>query len=609
MSDLRATIAAVRDDGRNRQTRCPAHPDRNPSLSVRLKDNGYISVKCFTGCSEPAILEAAGLSLRDLAPAQDSAGRTVRRFEVRDLHGALVAVQERIDEPGRDKRCVWRQPDGTAGLQGRRAADLPLYNTHRLTEWAGQPVVITEGPPACDALTRRGIPAVATMTGASGTPSDAVLRPLLEHPTVLLWPDNDTPGAAHMDRITARLRALGHADVRLVEWSDAPPAGDAADYPGDPRPLIASAAPVASSPTPSDKAAAALPCHTPAEIAAMDTTAPCAIAPYLYRGSITEGTGYAKRGKTSFWLYNVGCAVYGVPSLGQPTHSTGAVWLTEERLTTFRAGLERAGLLAAPNLRIVSKWDIPASTTWPDVVASAAQLCRTSGSDLLVIDTLAGWAGFKGDEENNAGSALAALEPLQRAAAAGLAILVIRHDRKGGGAVGESGRGSSAFTGAVDTIVALKKLEGQAQTSRRVLEAISRFEGVPDELVIERQPLSYSHVPTGSGFWMNLYVPLGAPESVDASVAEAAILGAVEAASEPLTVEDLKARCQAVKPSTLSAALKALADTGRLVKAGAGRKGQPFTYQKAFGDSSRTPNPRVRGNTNPRIEVADGFGY
>lgn len=48
-----------------------------------------------------------------------------------------------------------------------------------------------------------------------------------------------------------------------------------------------------------------------------------------------------------------------------------------------------------------------------------------------------------GDSENNAGDALAAMLPLQEAAGNGIAVIVLRHDRKSGGLVGESARESS----------------------------------------------------------------------------------------------------------------------------------------------------------------------
>ncbi len=38
--------------------RCPAHEDRNPSLRIKLGDNGRPLLRCFTGCSQEAVLDA-----------------------------------------------------------------------------------------------------------------------------------------------------------------------------------------------------------------------------------------------------------------------------------------------------------------------------------------------------------------------------------------------------------------------------------------------------------------------------------------------------------------------------------------------------------------------
>lgn len=44
---------------------CPAHHDRNPSLSIGDKD-GQVLVKCFSGCEPKDILAAIGLRFTDL---------------------------------------------------------------------------------------------------------------------------------------------------------------------------------------------------------------------------------------------------------------------------------------------------------------------------------------------------------------------------------------------------------------------------------------------------------------------------------------------------------------------------------------------------------------
>jgi putative DNA primase/helicase len=63
---LLGRLEGVRPAGPNSWVaRCPAHPDRNPSLSVALKD-GRVLVHCFAGCPPEAVLEAVGLTWRDL---------------------------------------------------------------------------------------------------------------------------------------------------------------------------------------------------------------------------------------------------------------------------------------------------------------------------------------------------------------------------------------------------------------------------------------------------------------------------------------------------------------------------------------------------------------
>jgi DNA primase len=52
--------------GRNRfLARCPAHPDRSPSLSIAEGANGRVLLHCFAGCSLDAILAALSLSMSD----------------------------------------------------------------------------------------------------------------------------------------------------------------------------------------------------------------------------------------------------------------------------------------------------------------------------------------------------------------------------------------------------------------------------------------------------------------------------------------------------------------------------------------------------------------
>ncbi len=52
------------------KARCPAHPDKNPSLAINEGDNGRLLIKCLSGCTAREVVNAMGLDLRALYPPQ-----------------------------------------------------------------------------------------------------------------------------------------------------------------------------------------------------------------------------------------------------------------------------------------------------------------------------------------------------------------------------------------------------------------------------------------------------------------------------------------------------------------------------------------------------------
>jgi hypothetical protein len=260
----------------------------------------------------------------------------------------------------------------------------------------------------------------------------------------------------------------------------------------------------------------------------------------------------------------IASALDGLTFMGQPTIPTPVVYLTEERGATFRESLRRAGLLARQDLHVLH-WHESAGYEWPEVIEAAVTRCRLHDARLLVVDTVSQFAGLRGDSENNAGDALAALQPLQRAAAAGIAVVAVRHERKGGGEVGESGRGSSAFAGAVDIVVALRRAEGKTRGTVRVLHALSRFDETPDELAVEL---------TEDG-----YVALGSATDLANQEAERALLEHLprsEADAQCMT--HLLALLSNVKRTTAREAMDGLRTGGMMQRVGSGKKGDPYRY-------------------------------
>lgn len=59
----------VKKTGHDRWTAlCPAHPDKNPSLHIREKDDGIVLIHCQSGCGGAEVVAAVGLRLDALYP-------------------------------------------------------------------------------------------------------------------------------------------------------------------------------------------------------------------------------------------------------------------------------------------------------------------------------------------------------------------------------------------------------------------------------------------------------------------------------------------------------------------------------------------------------------
>ena len=63
-------LEGVRRTGKGWTARCPAHADRQASLSINEGHDGRILLHCFAGCSSLSVVQAIGLELRDLFPAR-----------------------------------------------------------------------------------------------------------------------------------------------------------------------------------------------------------------------------------------------------------------------------------------------------------------------------------------------------------------------------------------------------------------------------------------------------------------------------------------------------------------------------------------------------------
>ena len=84
-----------------------------------------------------------------------------------------------------------------------------------------------------------------------------------------------------------------------------------------------------------------------------------------------------------------------------------------------------------------------------DSLAAAARWIATNPHGVIVIDTLAVWAGI--ENENDAAETTTSIETIRHALAdRGAAVVLVHHTRKGGGIAGEATRGSGAIAASCD---------------------------------------------------------------------------------------------------------------------------------------------------------------
>ena len=207
--------------------KCPAHPDKKASLSIKQGDKGGIVLHCFAGCDNADILAAAGLTQDDIrAPKADKpAGkRIVAIYSYTDDAGKMTHQKIRYS----DKSFTWRQPKGD-GWQFNRSGRAPtLYASEKPLPDA---VFLVEGEKDVDTLKACGVPACSVPNGAKSK-WEAQFTDMLRGKEVYIIPDNDTPGMELAKRAANELKGAAKC-VKLLDlkriWPEIPEKGDVSD--------------------------------------------------------------------------------------------------------------------------------------------------------------------------------------------------------------------------------------------------------------------------------------------------------------------------------------------------------------------------------------------
>lgn len=196
---LRNSGYTVNVNSRGAMAQCPAHKDRNPSLSITPIE-GSVLLHCFADCDTADVLAAVGLTKADLYDSRNGA-----RYDYSD------------------GRCVYRSPDKRfRQANAPRGSGAALFHAERIGD---APVVYApEGEKDVLAVEAAGGVAVCSAMGAGKAAKFD--WSVLDGKHVVIIADKDDPGRKHAVEVVNLVRDIAAA-VRVVE---AATGKDAADH-------------------------------------------------------------------------------------------------------------------------------------------------------------------------------------------------------------------------------------------------------------------------------------------------------------------------------------------------------------------------------------------
>lgn len=212
---------AVKQMGENQyMALCPAHNDKNPSLSIGLSENKkQILLHCYAGCSADDVLNTVGLKKKDLFNNKGDFIMNKTSYTYYNADGTVAYTKTRIDNADKTKKFYFEQPDGKRNLNGVNRVP---YNLSAVLN--AQTVYFVEGEKCADAVIRQGFVATTLDNGANSK-WVSEYTDYFKNKNVIIIPDNDTPGKNYAKNI-----ALNIPNSKIITLPDLPPKGDIYDW-------------------------------------------------------------------------------------------------------------------------------------------------------------------------------------------------------------------------------------------------------------------------------------------------------------------------------------------------------------------------------------------
>lgn len=222
-------------------SKCPAHQDDTPSLSLRAGDRTPVLVKCFAGCEFKTIVAALDLPKRksgkkrqseDIEPATElPSGPNVVQYHYVDADGDTQFVVVRKNLPTGKKRFEQWSPLSDGRWWPKNLVELgrPLLDLPRILAAPDHvPIMVVEGEKCVRALTDTWAQVIATTWASGGYSWNRTDWKPLSGRRVRILADADDSGRKCSKLIANRLHLLGCTDL-LLHLPDGDDGRDVAD--------------------------------------------------------------------------------------------------------------------------------------------------------------------------------------------------------------------------------------------------------------------------------------------------------------------------------------------------------------------------------------------
>lgn len=223
-----------RKNGNGYTAFCPVHEadghDHSPSLNFEAGKKADVVMKCHAGCDYHQIRAALGL---EPAKLNGKRRRIDATYHYRDASGK--AAFEKIRYEPKDFRIRHRDASGAEVWKLPSGVEPPLYRLPDIMKAIaqGEPVYLVEGEKDADRLAAAGLCATTNYDGAAKGNHKPKWRDsytaALAGADVVLLPDNDEPGHAHMRHIAKQLAGVARS-VRILELPELAAKGDVSDW-------------------------------------------------------------------------------------------------------------------------------------------------------------------------------------------------------------------------------------------------------------------------------------------------------------------------------------------------------------------------------------------